>query len=113
MVDLLAVFFLSAGILFFIGTIVGLNRFPDFYTRMHAAAKSDTLSTFLILIGFAIYNLDELTVSSLLVSIKLVFISVFVCITGPAASHALIDAGYEAGLMPWRKPKETTDGRSQ
>jgi multicomponent Na+:H+ antiporter subunit G len=106
MIDILAVFFLLAGILFFTSTVVGVNRFPDFYTRMHAAAKGDTLSTFFILIGFAMYNLHDFNIPSLLVSMKIVLISIFVCITAPAASHALIDAGYEAGLMPWRKPKK-------
>ena len=35
------------GLVFFLGTAVGMVRFPDFYTRMHAAGKGDTLSTML------------------------------------------------------------------
>ena len=31
------------GLIFFLGTAVGMVRFPDFYTRMHAAGKGDTL----------------------------------------------------------------------
>ena len=42
---------ISIGLLFFLGTAVGLLRFPDFYSRMHAAGKGDTLSTVLILLG--------------------------------------------------------------
>ena len=30
------------GLIFFLGTAVGVVRFPDFYTRMHAAGKGDT-----------------------------------------------------------------------
>ena len=37
------------GLVFFLGTAVGMVRFPDFYTRMHAAGKGDSLSTMLIL----------------------------------------------------------------
>ena len=35
----------------FLGSAVGMVRFPDFYTRMHAAGKGDTLSTMLMLLG--------------------------------------------------------------
>ena len=38
------------GLLFFLGAAVGLFRFPDFYTRIHAAGKGDTLSSLLILL---------------------------------------------------------------
>ena len=31
------------GLVFFLGAAVGMVRFPDFYTRMHAAGKGDTL----------------------------------------------------------------------
>ena len=40
------------GLVFFLGTAVGMVRFPDFYTRMHAAGKGDTLSTMLMLAGW-------------------------------------------------------------
>ena len=40
------------GLIFFFGSAVGMVRFPDFYTRMHAAGKGDTLSTMLMLGGF-------------------------------------------------------------
>ena len=30
------------GLVFFLGAAVGMVRFPDFYTRMHAAGKGDT-----------------------------------------------------------------------
>ena len=42
------------GLLFFVGTSVGMIRFPDFYSRMHAAGKGDTLSTMLMLAGFGL-----------------------------------------------------------
>ena len=52
-----AYFFIVMGLIFFLGTSIGLLRFPDFYTRMHAAGKGDTLSTVLILLGciFAVF----------------------------------------------------------
>lgn len=101
MIEVFAVLFLAAGLLFFLGASLGVLRFPDFYTRVHAAAKGDTLSTALFLMGFALYNLSDFSWSALHISIKIMFVTVFVSITSPTSSHALIDAGYETGLEPW------------
>ncbi len=90
------------GTLFFIGTTVGLIRFPDFYTRMHAAGKGDTLSTVLILFGLALYQFHHLTVATLLVGFKIIFIAVLIFIASPTATHAIMDAGYEAKVEYWK-----------
>ena len=47
------------GLIFFLGAAVGLVRFPDFYTRLHAAGKGDTLSTMLMLTGFALVTMED------------------------------------------------------
>ena len=39
----LSVLFLFGGLFFFFTATVGLLRFPDFYTRLHATGKGDTL----------------------------------------------------------------------
>ena len=41
---------LAGGFLAFSGA-VGLFRFPDFFTRLHAASVTDTLATGLIVLG--------------------------------------------------------------
>ncbi len=110
MMDMITIVLLALGVLFFTGVSVGIIRLPDFYTRSHAAAKGDTLSSFLILMGFAVYNLHHFSLAALLVSLKLLFITLFVSMTSPTASHALIDAGYESGLEPWTAD---TDQRPQ
>ena len=43
---------------FFLWTAVGMVRFPDFYTRMHAVEK-DGLSTMLMLVGFLIAGIED------------------------------------------------------
>ena len=49
--QIIGVFCGVLGLVFFLGSAVGMVRFPDFYTRMHAAGKGDTLSTMLMLLG--------------------------------------------------------------
>ena len=49
----IAVVLVSSGAFFLLMGAIGLLRFPDFYTRMHAAGKCDTLGSLLVLTGLA------------------------------------------------------------
>ena len=112
MINYLTAALMLAGLFFFFATTVGLLRFPDFYTRMHAAGKGDTLSSLLILLGLAIYNLQHISAGNLLVAVKILFILMFIFLASPTATHAIIDAGYESEVKPWSKkinPEEEED----
>ena len=53
---------------------LGVLRMPDFYTRMHAAGKGDTLSSIMILGGLALLNFEDFTLLGSLVSLKIICI---------------------------------------
>jgi len=76
---------------------IGMHRFPDFYTRLHAAGTTDTLSAALILLGLAF----QAGIS--LVTLKLFLIFAFIFFTSPTASHSLANAAMLGGLKPWVK----------
>lgn len=109
MLNGLVVILAALGLFFFLGTSVGLIRFPDFYSRMHAAGKGDTLSSVLLLTSLALYELHHFSVGSVLVCVKIVFIGVFIFIASPTATHAIMDAGYESRVKPWTKGQEAAD----
>lgn len=73
---------------------VGVLRFPDFYTRLHAASVTDTSAATALLVGMAFMAPGWLVVA------KLVAIWVFFFLTGPTASHAIANAAHVAGLQP-------------
>lgn len=98
--DLVSIVLVVLGLLFFIGSAVGLVRFPDFYTRLHAAGKGDTLSTFLLLSGIAVHMLQHVSLVTVLVAIKILAIGIFIMLTSPTSTHALMNAGYEDGVKP-------------
>jgi multicomponent Na+:H+ antiporter subunit G len=104
--DILTVSLLVVGLFFFFATTVGLLRFPGFYARMHAAGKGDTLSSLLMLAGLIVFNSHHFSVETLLVNLKIAFILVFILMASPTATHAIINAGYEAGVVQWRKGEE-------
>lgn len=49
--DLFTMVAVSAGILFFLAGVVGLLRFPDALTRLHALTKADNVGLGLIVVG--------------------------------------------------------------
>jgi multicomponent Na+:H+ antiporter subunit G len=106
-ISLFAKIMIAAGLFFFFATTIGILRFPDFYARMHAAGKGDTLSSLLLFSGLALLNLDAvpLTFDNILVSLKIIAILVFIFLASPTATHAIIDAGYASGIEPWRNPE--------
>jgi len=108
-INTLSIILICVGLFFFLGTVIGVLRFPDFYTRMHAAGKGDTLSTVLILLGIAVFNLHDIghiTFSSILVSLKILLIAGFILIASPTATHAIMDAGDKTGVKHWVKNKK-------
>lgn len=74
---------------------VGMLRFPDFYSRLHAASITDTGAVLLILTGMALLSPDWL------VLVKLLAIAIFLFLTGPTSSHAIANAAHTAGLQPF------------
>jgi len=105
---ILSIIFIVIGVFFFTTATIGLLRFPDFYTRMHATGKGDTLGAFLILAGLALYNLHHgFSVDAILVSIKILFIALFIFIANPTATHAITKAGLDCSVKPWEKKESS------
>jgi len=94
---LLVSFLVIAGAaFFFIGTL-GLLRFPDFYTRVHAVTKCDALGAGLVLLGLAIWHGPDGEGVRILALIALILVS------SPTAGHALARAAFRTGLKPWTR----------
>lgn len=101
--NILAGILIATGLFFLAVSCIGLVRLPDFYTRNHAAGKSGTLGSILVLTGLAIYNGFDITV------LRLFIILLFFAVASPTATHAVARAAYKLGLEPWthknRNPK--------
>ncbi|MBF0229533.1 MAG: monovalent cation/H(+) antiporter subunit G [Desulfamplus sp.] len=94
---------IAGGLFFFLVGSIGMIRLPDFYSRLQAAGIIDTMGLLLSMSGLAILALNEFTLGNFLSALKIIFIVVFVFLTGPTATHAIVDAGIRAGLKPWQK----------
>ncbi len=54
--DLVTAMMLSAGAFFFLAGTVGLLRFPDTHSRLHAITKADNLGLGFIIVGLVIQS---------------------------------------------------------
>ena len=106
--DYLSIALIITGLFFFLAGAIGVIRFPDFYSRLHPAGMLDSMGLLLSMAGIALFTLFHhgFSIASLLTSLKIMLIVVFVYITSPTATHAIIDAGMRAGLKPWTKNKD-------
>lgn len=103
MADILLVganIFLLLGTIFFIIGTLGVFRFFDLYTRLHALAKVDNLG-----VGFIVFGLI-LKSSSFFVSLKLVFIWILVLISSATITYILTSHSNKSGEKPlFKDPK--------
>lgn len=93
--ELIAAVMLVAGALFVLSGGVGLLRFPDFYTRTHAAALTDAAGSVLILTALLLLTPDWQT------GVRLVLILLFMLLTGVTAAQALGQAARKDSVKPW------------
>ena len=92
--ELIAYLFVFAGAGFCLIGAIGVLRFPDVYSRMHAAGITDTLGALLVLFGLL------LLAGISLAGAKLMFILAFLWIASPTATHALAKAARHGGVHP-------------
>ncbi|RWZ60000.1 Na+/H+ antiporter subunit G [Halobacillus fulvus] len=95
--DILICLSLLIGTFFIISGSIGILRFPDVYTRLHAATKSATLGVSGIMIGAFLF----LYVEHDIVSGKLLLGILFVLLTAPVSGHMIGRAAYRSGVPLW------------
>lgn len=89
--DVAGLILLLAGSLLCLAAAIGLLRFPDLLTRMHAGTKPQVLGTLLVLLGLALRLREPLAIGMLLL------ISLFQLLTVPVGSHMVGRAAYRTG----------------
>ncbi|NOQ69499.1 MAG: sodium:proton antiporter [Gammaproteobacteria bacterium] len=94
MLEIISWIFIVAGALLGIAGGIGIHRFPDFYSRLHAVGITDTLCAALFLIGLGLQTGVSIA------SLKLLLIFILLFFSSPTATHALADAAFLAGLKP-------------
>ena len=83
-------FLLYFGAVFLFLGAFGLIRLPDLYTRMQASTKSTTLGAFSSVLGVGVLYPHWF--------VKCLVVALFILLTAPVSSSALMRAGYKTGV---------------
>jgi multicomponent Na+:H+ antiporter subunit G len=86
---------ITLGTILLVVSSVGLITLPDFYTRAHAVAKSETFAVFLLFLGL-LFRPEN----TLVAGVRLVAVILFMVIANPTAVHALVRAAIRRGITP-------------
>lgn len=85
---------IAVGLVFIAGGTIGLLRFPDFYTRVHAAAVSDAVGGAIFVIGLSVLAWDGA------LSPRLVLLAALIAALAPTLAQLMTGAAHAGGLAP-------------
>jgi len=97
MIEIVSAFLLIAGAFFFFAGTVGLLRFPDVFSRLHALTKADNVGLGLISAGLAIES------GSPVLAAKLFLIWCLVLLASATVAHLIARAALNRGIRPWTR----------
>lgn len=87
---------LIAGAVFFLAGTIGLLRFPDVYTRLHALAKADNLGLGFTLAGLLLASEDSAA------AIKLILVWLLVLVASASVSFLIARRAHLRGIAHWQ-----------
>ncbi|MFH1101445.1 MAG: monovalent cation/H(+) antiporter subunit G [Methanobacteriota archaeon] len=96
---------LGIGVFFNLLAGIGLLRFPDVYTRLHAGTKCTTFGSIfiigsVILIGLKNWVWWPYNVNGSVLAIHSAIALVAILLTNPVGAHAIARAAHRSGVMP-------------
>jgi multicomponent Na+:H+ antiporter subunit G len=99
MIDWISVVLLLFAAFFFVGGTVGLLRFPDVYSRLHALTKADNIG-----LGFVVLAL-VIQAESWDGALKLLIVWVFVMAASATNAYLIARAALRKDIAPWKPPE--------
>jgi multicomponent Na+:H+ antiporter subunit G len=99
MIDWISVVLLLCAAFFFVGGTVGLLRFPDVYSRLHALTKADNIG-----LGFVVLAL-LIQAESWDWGLKLIMVWLFVMAAGATNAYLIARAALRKDITPWKPPE--------
>ena len=102
-VNIIIYIFLAIGVFFNLLAGIGLLRFPDVYTRLHAGTKCTTFGSIfiigsVIILGLQSWYLGNTNGSVLAIHSGVALVAIL--LTNPAGAHAIARAAHKSGVMP-------------
>ena len=95
--EILSFILLLCGGFFFMAGTLGLLRFPDVYTRLHALTKADNVGLGLVVIGLTL-QADSWSIAG-----KLLLIWLLVMLAGASVANLIAREALRKGVPRWKR----------
>lgn len=85
--------------------VIGLHRFPDVYSRLHAATKCTTFGSIFATIAVALYGFGQWYYGNDAygnMAFHAIFALFALLLTNPTGAHAIARAAHRSGVLPRR-----------
>ncbi|NJE09068.1 Na+/H+ antiporter subunit G [Thermococcus sp. M39] len=115
MIEYIITIFLAIGVIFNFLASVGILRFPDVYTRIHAATKCTTFGTIFIVLATVVYSIYNWLPTHdprwVTIGIHSALVVIFLVLTNPVGAHAIGRAARKSGIRPYGAVIDELEGR--
>ena len=107
MLNIITYIFIAIGCFFNLMAALGLHRFPDVYTRLHAGTKCTTFGS-IFLIGAVVmqsisaWAAEGISSPQSILSIHALIALAAILLTNPTSAHAISRAAHRSGIKPAR-----------
>jgi len=102
--EIIIYIFMGIGVFFNALAGVGLLRFPDVYTRLHAGTKCTTFGSIFVIGSVILIGLKnwwfENDLNGSVLAIHSIFALIAILLTNPVGAHAIARAAHRSGVMP-------------
>ena len=106
--------FIGVGLFFNLVGVVGLHRFPDMYTKLHAATKCTTFGSIFLIIAVIVQAAGiwaQGGASESVMVIRAVLVLVALLVTNATGAHAIARAAHRSGEKPARAVVDDLGGK--
>lgn len=103
-----AAIFIIGGLFFMTAAVIGVLRFPDFFSRLHSIGLGQSLGLSLCCIGLFIYQGVNITGG------KILLVMIFYLVTGPVGTHIVDKVAFRESLKKAQidKKEKEKEGRA-
>jgi multicomponent Na+:H+ antiporter subunit G len=114
-VDIVTYVLIAIGCFFNLMAVIGLHRFPDFYTRLHASTKCTTFGSIFLIVAVIIQSIsiwatEAVSSPQSVLSIHAFIALIAILVTNPTGAHAIARAGHRSGVKPARAVVDDIEG---
>jgi len=107
--------FIVIGCFFNLVGSIGLHRFPDIYTRLHAATKCTTFGSIFLVVAVMIQSVatwgtEGMSSPQSVLTLHAFIALVCIVLTNPTSAHAIARAAHRSGVKPARAVVDDLEG---